>query len=78
MRRTATRLSVHENTVRLRLSRVHALTGLDVTGDATHQLSIHTALLVLRLRDHPALHIESRCAEAKDDTVPLPDERRSA
>jgi len=78
MRRTATRLGVHENTVRLRLSRVHTLTGLDVTGDATHQLSIHTALLVLRLRDHPALHAESRCADAKDDTASLTDERRTA
>ncbi|MDF3305973.1 PucR family transcriptional regulator [Rhodococcus sp. T2V] len=82
MRRTATRLGVHENTVRLRLSRVQALTGLDVTGDASHQLSIHTALLVLRLRDHPAFHIENRCAEAEcDDTGridALPDERRSA
>ncbi|MFC9553401.1 PucR family transcriptional regulator [Rhodococcus sp. NPDC056960] len=78
MRRTATRLSVHENTVRLRLSRVHALTGLDVTGDASHQLSIQTALLVLRLRDHPAFHFESRCAETGNDTAALPDERRSA
>ncbi|MFV9459357.1 MULTISPECIES: CdaR family transcriptional regulator [Rhodococcus] len=78
MRRTATRLGVHENTVRLRLSRVHTLTGLDVTGDATHQLSIHTALLVLRLRDYPALHAESRCADAKDDTASLTDERRTA
>ena len=80
MRRTATRLGVHENTVRLRLSRVHVLTGLNVTGDASHQLSIHTALLVLRLRDHPAFHIESRCAETDEpkriDT--LSDERRSA
>ncbi|AHK34088.1 hypothetical protein OPAG_01261 [Rhodococcus opacus PD630] len=80
MRRTATRLGVHENTVRLRLSRVRVLTGLNVTGDASHQLSIHTALLVLRLRDHPAFHIESRCAETDEpkriDT--LPDERRSA
>ncbi|PQP24798.1 PucR family transcriptional regulator [Rhodococcus opacus] len=80
MRRTATRLGVHENTVRLRLSRVHALTGLDVTGDASHQLSIHTALLVLRLRDHPAFHIESRCAETDEPKRigTLPDERRSA
>ncbi|MCZ4589211.1 helix-turn-helix domain-containing protein [Rhodococcus opacus] len=80
MRRTATRLSVHENTVRLRLSRVHVLTGLNVTGDASHQLSIHTALLVLRLRDHPAFHMEIRCAETDEpkriDT--LPDEWRSA
>ncbi|MEN0137671.1 MAG: helix-turn-helix domain-containing protein [Rhodococcus sp. (in: high G+C Gram-positive bacteria)] len=78
MRRTAIELGVHENTVRLRLSRVHAFTGLDVTGDASHQLSIQTALLVLRLRDHPAFHIESRCAGARDDSAPLPDEWRSA
>ncbi|MGW3480749.1 PucR family transcriptional regulator [Rhodococcus ruber] len=55
VRGSAQRLGVHENTVRLRLARVHALTGLDVAGDASDQLSVQTALLVLRLQGHPAL-----------------------
>ncbi|QDQ90261.1 hypothetical protein FND50_05310 [Rhodococcus sp. WB9] len=54
-RGAARHLGVHENTVRLRLSRVHALTGLDVVGDAADQLSIQTALLILRFQGHPAL-----------------------
>lgn len=54
-RGAARHLGVHENTVRLRLSRVHTLTGLDVVGDAAHQLSIQTALLILRFQGHPAL-----------------------
>jgi DNA-binding PucR family transcriptional regulator len=48
-------LGVHENTVRYRLARVHALTGLDVAGDASDQLSVQMALLVLRLQGHPDL-----------------------
>lgn len=48
-------LGVHENTVRLRLARVHDLTGLNVAAAPTDQLSVQTALLVLRLRGDPAL-----------------------
>jgi sugar diacid utilization regulator len=55
IRHSATTLDVHENTVRYRLARVHALTGLDVAADASDQLSVQMSLLVLRLRDHPAL-----------------------
>lgn len=55
VRISAVELGVHENTVRLRLARVHAATGLDVLGDANEQLSVQTALLVLRLQGHPAL-----------------------
>lgn len=55
IRVAAGRLGLHENTVRLRLGRVLAATGLDVAGDATDQLSVQTALLVLRLQGHPAL-----------------------
>jgi sugar diacid utilization regulator len=55
IRHSATTLNVHENTVRYRLARVHALTGLDVAADASDQLSVQMSLLVLRLRDHPAL-----------------------
>lgn len=55
VRESAGRLGVHENTVRLRLAKVHTLTGLDVACNADHQLSAQTALLVLRLEGHSAL-----------------------
>jgi len=55
VRESAGRLGIHENTVRLRLAKVHDLTGLDVASDANHQLSAQTALLVLRLEGHPAI-----------------------
>lgn len=51
IRRTARALSVHENTVRLRLGRVQEVIGLDVIADANDQLSVQTALLVWRLTD---------------------------
>jgi len=41
--------------VRYRLARVHALTGLDVAGDAGDQLTVQMSLLVLRLQGHSAL-----------------------
>jgi hypothetical protein len=55
VRASATQLGVHENTIRLRLARVTTATGLDVAGDANDQLSVQTALLVLRLQGHPTL-----------------------
>lgn len=55
IRWSASRLGLHENTVRLRLARVHSVTGLDVAADANDQLSAQTALLLLRLQGHPAL-----------------------
>ncbi len=55
VRLASEQLRVHENTVRYRLARVHAITGLDVTGDADDQLSVQVALLVLRLQGHPTL-----------------------
>lgn len=55
VRTSAAHLGVHENTIRLRLARVATATGLDVAGDANDQLSVQTALLVLRLQGHPAL-----------------------
>jgi hypothetical protein len=55
VRESAARLGIHENTVRLRLAKVHDLTGLDVASDANDQLSAQTALLVLRLEGHPAI-----------------------
>jgi hypothetical protein len=53
VRESAHRLGIHENTVRLRLAKVHDLTGLEVASDANHQLTAQTALLVLRLEGHP-------------------------
>lgn len=55
VRESAARLGIHENTVRLRLAKIHDLTGLDVAGGANDQLSAQTALLVLRLEGHPAI-----------------------
>ncbi|WP_051471028.1 GAF domain-containing protein [Patulibacter minatonensis] len=55
IRHSAVALGIHENTVRYRLNRVRELTGLDVAADAHAQLSVQTALLVLRLQGHPAL-----------------------
>ncbi len=55
VRRTAAALSVHENTVRQRLARVRKQTGLDVLNDPFAQLSVHTALAIIALRNraHP-------------------------
>ncbi|MFD4972446.1 PucR family transcriptional regulator [Streptomyces sp. NPDC058424] len=55
VRESAALLRVHENTVRHRLTRVHDLTGLDVASNSNDQLSVHTALLVLRLQGHHAV-----------------------
>jgi len=55
VRVAAAKLGVHENTIRFRLARVREATGLDVAGKASDQLSVQTALLVLRLKGHPAL-----------------------
>ena len=49
MRQTAVRLAVHENTIRYRLARLAELTGLDVAGNAEHQLAIQVALQILWL-----------------------------
>ena len=61
VRLAAERLGVHENTVRYRLSRVQAITGLDVAADADDQLSVQVALLVLRLQGHPSLRPFEEC-----------------
>ncbi|WP_157537371.1 PucR family transcriptional regulator [Nocardioides sp. Root190] len=69
VRESAARLGIHENTVRLRLAKVHDLTGLDVASDANDQLSAQTALLVLRLDGHPVIPSfgESHVADHKTD-----------
>ncbi|WP_083896230.1 PucR family transcriptional regulator [Nocardia jiangxiensis] len=54
VRGTAAELGVHENTVRLRLAKVHTITGLDVAGHPADQLSVQSALLVQRLRGSTA------------------------
>lgn len=66
VRNSAARLGLHENTIRLRLARVHAATALDVAGDANDQLSVQTALLVLRLQGHPSLTPFGRPARSAD------------
>lgn len=55
VRESARALGIHENTVRLRLAKVHDLTGLDVAAVSNDQLSAQTALLVLRLQGHPSM-----------------------
>jgi sugar diacid utilization regulator len=50
VRRAASALNVHENTVRYRLARVEGLTGLAVATDTDSQLTAQMALLILRLR----------------------------
>lgn len=55
VRESAALLGIHENTVRLRLAKIHDLTGLEVAANANDQLSAQTALLVLRLEGHPAI-----------------------
>ena len=51
VRRCATHLDVHENTVRYRLSRIEGITGQDVLADCDVQLAVQLALLILRLED---------------------------
>jgi sugar diacid utilization regulator len=51
VRRSATQLNVHENTIRYRLSRIENLTGLDIVSNGDMQLSVELALLILRLED---------------------------
>ena len=50
VRETAAMLCIHENTVRQRLLRIRAVTGLDLLTSTTDLLSAHAALLVLTLR----------------------------
>lgn len=48
VRRTARRLEVHENTVRHRLRRVRALTGLDIQANPDHAFMAQLALYAMR------------------------------
>jgi sugar diacid utilization regulator len=50
IRRCATCLGVHENTIRYRLARIENLTGLAVTHDPDAQLRVRLSLLVLLLQ----------------------------
>jgi sugar diacid utilization regulator len=49
VRRCASQLAVHENTIRYRLARVEELTGLAITHDPDAQLAARLSLLVLAL-----------------------------
>lgn len=59
VRRSAAMLSVHENTIRYRLSRIEEITRLDIVGDGDVQLAVQLALLILRLEDRLAPPPES-------------------
>jgi DNA-binding PucR family transcriptional regulator len=50
VRRAATELDVHENTIRYRLTRIEELTGLALVTDSNDQLSAQLAMLVVRLQ----------------------------
>jgi GAF domain-containing protein len=50
VRRVASHLDVHENTVRYRLAKIEELTGLPVRTDSDAQLTVQLALLVLHMR----------------------------
>jgi sugar diacid utilization regulator len=52
IRESSHRLGVHENTVRLRLSKASDLTGLNLATNSNDQMCAQTALLVLRLAGH--------------------------
>ncbi len=64
-------LDVHENTVRARLARVHALTGFDVIGVSDDRFSVQTALTILRLKTPGLLSLASS-APGPDRTAPIP------
>jgi sugar diacid utilization regulator/GAF domain-containing protein len=60
VRQSAAALEVHENTIRYRLGRIEALTGLDVAASADDQLTAQLAMLILRLEDRlPVLSDEA-------------------
>jgi sugar diacid utilization regulator len=65
IRRCATCLGVHENTIRYRLARIEDLTGLAVTHDPDAQLRVRLSLLVLLLQGRlPGVPDEGRAATA--------------
>ncbi|MEV4421225.1 helix-turn-helix domain-containing protein [Patulibacter sp. NPDC049589] len=72
VRGSAAELGIHENTIRYRLARVRSATGLDVAADANDQLTVQTALLVLRLRGHDALPPFGTGAERADGVEVVP------
>jgi sugar diacid utilization regulator len=49
VRKSAGALDVHENTVRYRLARTEALTGLDVVGSSDDRLTAQLSLMILKL-----------------------------
>ncbi len=68
VRRSATALGVHENTIRYRLSRIEDLTGLDIVGSGDVQLAVQLALLILRLEGRlPEPPHEEVVRSANDD-----------
>jgi len=50
VRKASTELDVHENTIRYRLTRIEALSGLDILNDSDAQFNAQLAMIVLQLR----------------------------
>ncbi len=50
VRKAATALDVHENTVRYRLARIEAVAGLDILGDSDAQFNAQLAMIAIELR----------------------------
>lgn len=55
VRLTSKALGLHENTIRLRLSRIELATGLDLASNPNDQLSVQIALMILRVQNHSSL-----------------------
>jgi len=78
IRRCATRLGVHENTIRYRLARIEELTGLPVTHDPDAQLRARLSLLVLMLEGRLPTGVGRTRAGARDTLPSLePEELRA-
>jgi sugar diacid utilization regulator len=50
VRKAATELDVHENTIRYRLTRIEALSGLDILNDSDAQFNAQLAMIAIALR----------------------------
>ncbi|MBS1892974.1 MAG: helix-turn-helix domain-containing protein [Actinobacteria bacterium] len=67
VRRTASRLEVHGNTVRYRLARIKQLTGRDLLGDPTGEVDFFVALMLLSLEQRVPRDIVVRIGADRED-----------